>query len=57
LYKNGSLYSSNIALAGRLSLCASNPGVACVGVADSTAEENGKKLGRRVAELAKKLRS
>ncbi len=31
-------------------------GVACVGSPDSVAEENGKKLGRRVAELAKKIR-
>ncbi|GAB6888737.1 NAD(P)H-dependent oxidoreductase [Desulfothermus okinawensis JCM 13304] len=30
-------------------------GVACVGAPDDTAVENGKKLGKRVAELAKKL--
>jgi len=32
-------------------------GVACVGAPDQKAEENGAKLGRRVAELAKKLHS
>jgi len=32
-------------------------GVACVGAPDQKAEENGIKLGRRVAELAKKLHS
>ncbi|RJR35371.1 MAG: flavodoxin family protein [Desulfobacteraceae bacterium] len=32
-------------------------GVACVGAPDQKAEENGVKLGRRVAELAKKLHS
>lgn len=31
-------------------------GVACVGEPDSKTEENGAKLGRRVAEIAKKLR-
>ncbi|MBE9569406.1 MAG: NAD(P)H-dependent oxidoreductase [Proteobacteria bacterium] len=31
-------------------------GVACVGAPDSKTEENGRKLGRRVAELAQKLR-
>ena len=31
-------------------------GVACVGAPDEKAVENGKKLGRRVAELAKKIR-
>ncbi len=31
-------------------------GVACVGAPDEKAVENGRKLGRRVAELAKKLR-
>ena len=30
-------------------------GTACVGVPDPAARENGHKLGRRVAELAKKL--
>ncbi len=30
-------------------------GVACVGAPDSKAQENGAKLGRRVAEIAKKL--
>ncbi len=32
-------------------------GTACVGAPDSKAEENGAKLGRRVAEIAKKLHS
>ncbi|MDD5204585.1 MAG: NAD(P)H-dependent oxidoreductase [Desulfobacterales bacterium] len=32
-------------------------GVACVGAPDQKSEENGAKLGRRVAELAKKLHS
>jgi NAD(P)H dehydrogenase (quinone) len=32
-------------------------GVACVGAPDQKAEENGAKLGRRVAELAKRLHS
>ena len=32
-------------------------GVACVGAPDSKTEENGRKLGQRVAELAQKLRS
>jgi NAD(P)H dehydrogenase (quinone) len=32
-------------------------GTACVGAPDAKAEENGAKLGRRVAEVAKKLRS
>ncbi|MBW2605670.1 MAG: NAD(P)H-dependent oxidoreductase [Deltaproteobacteria bacterium] len=32
-------------------------GTACVGAPDSGTRENGMKLGRRVAELAKKLRS
>ena len=32
-------------------------GVACVGAPDDTTGENGMKLGRRVAELAKKLHS
>ena len=32
-------------------------GTACVGAPDSGAQENGMKLGQRVAELAKKLRS
>jgi NAD(P)H dehydrogenase (quinone) len=32
-------------------------GTACVGVPDSGSQENGMKLGQRVAELAKKLRS
>lgn len=32
-------------------------GVACVGAPDSKTEDNAKKLGRRVAELAQKLRS
>lgn len=32
-------------------------GVACIGAPDQKAEENGAKLGRRVAELAKKLHS
>ena len=32
-------------------------GVACVGAPDSQSEENGMKLGQRVAELAKKLKS
>ncbi len=31
-------------------------GVACVGAPDAAARDNGAKLGRRVAELAKKLR-
>jgi NAD(P)H dehydrogenase (quinone) len=31
-------------------------GTSCVGIPDSAAQENGIKLGRRVAELAKKLR-
>ena len=30
-------------------------GVACVGIPDSSTAENGRKLGRRVAELAKKI--
>jgi NAD(P)H dehydrogenase (quinone) len=30
-------------------------GVACVGAPDEKAKENGRKLGRRVAELCKKL--
>jgi len=32
-------------------------GVGCVGIPDTTAQENGKKLGKRVAELAFKLYS
>ena len=32
-------------------------GVACVGSPDSTIEENGSKLGRRVAELARRIRA
>jgi NAD(P)H dehydrogenase (quinone) len=32
-------------------------GTACVGAPDAKAEENGAKLGKRVAEVAKKLRS
>ncbi len=32
-------------------------GTACVGVPDSGSQENGMKLGQRVADLAKKLRS
>lgn len=32
-------------------------GTACVGAPDDTARENGRKLGRRVAELVKQLRS
>jgi NAD(P)H dehydrogenase (quinone) len=32
-------------------------GVACVGAPDGKTEENGRALGRRVAEVAKKLRS
>ncbi len=32
-------------------------GTACVGSPDAKAEENGAKLGKRVAEVAKKLRS
>ena len=31
-------------------------GIACVGAPDKEAEENGEKLGQRVAEVAKKLR-
>ena len=31
-------------------------GTACVGVPDAATQENGRKLGRRVAELVKKLR-
>ncbi|SPD74007.1 Flavodoxin/nitric oxide synthase [uncultured Desulfobacterium sp.] len=31
-------------------------GTACVGVPDSSAEQNGAKLGKRVAEITKKLR-
>jgi NAD(P)H dehydrogenase (quinone) len=30
-------------------------GVACVGAPDEKAKENGRKLGKRVAELCKKL--
>jgi NAD(P)H dehydrogenase (quinone) len=31
-------------------------GTACVGAPDSNAEQNGAKLGKRVAEITKKLR-
>ena len=32
-------------------------GVACVGTPDRETEENGEKLGQRVAEIAKRLRA
>jgi NAD(P)H dehydrogenase (quinone) len=32
-------------------------GTACVGAPDGTAQENGRKLGQRVAELVKQLNS